>query len=136
MTTKIYSRLDPTKLLHMIVRVRDANHGRTDVVDPEEFLQVAVLKHNYGKTFKAHKHIPTKKVADICQEMWVVLNGQVLVTYYDLDDSVLEHIYLDAGDVTITLAGGHNYFFTEDDSYVVEIKNGPYTGVENDKVFI
>ena len=57
------------------------------------------------------------------------------VTYFDLDDSILESVFLEAGDVSVTLAGGHGYEIVEDSS-ILEFKTGPYLGQELDKVFL
>ena len=42
---------------------------------------------------------------------------------------------LETGDVSITLYGGHTYTILED-ALVYEFKTGPYTGQENDKIFL
>ena len=61
---KIYSKVKPGTLLHIVNRIDDpeiqtlqakAEGGRIDVAPEDEFLQVAVLQMNAGKTFKAHK---------------------------------------------------------------------------------
>ena len=36
---KIYSKVDPTKLLHLIVRKGDITPGRQDVIPEENFIQ-------------------------------------------------------------------------------------------------
>ena len=55
---------------------------------------------------------------------------------YDIDDTLLcEHI-VKAGDITITLEGGHGYEIMEDNTMVYEFKTGPYEGQSLDKVFI
>ena len=38
--------------------------------------------------------------------------------------------------VLINGVSGHTYTILEDDTVVYEYKTGPYTGVENDKVFL
>ena len=91
-----------------------------------------------GKTFRPHYH--TYKDIDyktaIAQESWVVLKGKVKVTFYDLDNTILEEPVLEAGDASVTLKGGHNFLILEDDTVVYEYKTGPYYGVEVDKDFI
>ena len=53
---KIYSKVKPDKLLHIINRFSDID-GRTDIVPKENFLQCASLNMNKGDTFKPHKHV-------------------------------------------------------------------------------
>ena len=110
--------------------------GRIDVAPKEEFLQVAVLQMNAGKTFKAHKHITHEKTTDIAQESWVVLSGSVRAILYDLDDSIIAEETLNAGDLSMTFRGGHNYLATSPNTFVYEFKTGPYLGQELDKTFI
>ncbi len=137
MLKKYYSSTNPDILLHIVCNTADINDARTDVVDDDEFLQLAILKLPQGKTFVPHKHI-YKEVPSvaIAQESWVVLKGSVLAIFYDLNDEVIAKQVLQSGDVSITLNGGHNYEILEEDTLVLEYKTGPYYGQKLDKVFI
>jgi len=133
---KIYSKVEPDVLLHIVNRL-DEIESRTDIAPENQFLQLASLKMENGKTFKPHKHIwkdGEEKV--IAQESWVVIKGRVKVIMYDLDDSIIETPILEPGDCSMTFSGGHNYEVLEDDTIVYEYKTGPYKGQENDKEFI
>tara|TARA_Y100001963_G_scaffold124340_1_gene175079 strand:- start:179 stop:586 length:408 start_codon:yes stop_codon:yes gene_type:complete len=133
---KIYSKVKPDTLLHIINRV-DEIEGRTDIAPENEFIQLATLKMENGKTFRPHKHIwkPGEKEV-IAQESWVVIKGSVEVIMYDLDDTIIDTPILYPGDCSMTFQGGHTYTILEDDTIVYEYKTGPYKGQENDKVFI
>ena len=137
MFDKIYSKVEPDKLLHIVCRPQNLNNSRNDIVEEEQYLQLAILNFNKGKTFKPHKHIykPVPKSA-IAQESWVVMSGRVEVIFYDIDDTVVEKRILEAGDLSITLFGGHNYIILEDNTLVLEYKTGPYYGQSSDKEFI
>ena len=134
---KIYSRVEEGKLLHIINRYYEIE-GRTDVAPPNEFLQLATLKMEKGKTFRPHKHIwkPCPSAQVIAQESWVVIKGSVKCHLYDTDDQLLREEVIRQGDCSMTFAGGHTYTILEDDTVVYEYKTGPYQGVENDKVFL
>ena len=141
---KIYSKIKPDKLLHLVHRLDEIESlptedglARTNVAPDDEFLQLATLRMDKGRTFKAHKHI--YKLGEkhvIAQESWVVIKGSVKAMLYDLDDSILDTVVLGAGDCSMTFEGGHNYVIQEDNTVVYEYKTGPYKGVENDKVFM
>lgn len=140
---KIESVAQPGRLLHILYRVARFtkylhDSDRHDLVPEDQFLQVAAIRMPEVKTFKPHKHIRRAVTNQqyIPQESWVVVKGRVLVTYYDINDKVLEQHILNAGDCSITLEGGHNYQALEDDTLVYEFKTGPYNGQEQDKVFI
>ena len=132
----IYSRIEPTLLLHIINRARDIQTGRVDLVPPDEYIQCAAIRMDQGKTFKPHHHIKNVKVTTITQESWVVIRGMVQVTLYDVDNSVLHTDILEPGDCSMTLFGGHNYLAMHDNTIVYEYKTGPYTGQQDDKVMI
>jgi len=123
--------------LHIIVRKDDLVKGRTEVVSEEHFIQCALLNMEKNKTFKPHKHIWKNRTRDvIAQESWVVIQGKVKCTFFDIDDTIIEEPILESGDASFTLEGGHTYTILEDDTLVYEYKTGPYEGQELDKVFI
>lgn len=134
---KIFSKIDPTKLLHIINRI-DEIEGRTDVVPSENFIQCATLKMKNGQTFKPHKHIEKSRSYEnqIAQESWVVIRGSVKCKFYDIDDNLIAEPILYPGDASFTLYGGHTYEILEEDTIVYEYKTGPYEGQTFDKVFI
>lgn len=137
MITKIYSKVDEGKLLHIIVRKQDISEGRMNVVNECEFIQCATLKLNAGTTFRPHRHkYDYQERVYIPQESWVVIRGSVKVFFYDLDDRLIHKDIIEAGEASFTLAGGHNYEILEDDTIVYEYKTGPYLGQEFDKEFI
>ncbi len=137
MIEKIYSKIDPSRLLHIVCQTQYLASARYDVVDDEQFLQLAVLKYPKGKTFRPHKHIykkvPTQSIA---QESWVIIRGKVKAIFYDEDDSIIAERVLNQGDLSLTLFGGHNYEILEEDTLVLEYKTGPYYGQSADKVFV
>lgn len=134
---KIYSKVDPTKLLHLIVRKDDITPGRQDVISEENFIQCSILNMEEGKTFKPHKHIWKERTRNvIAQESWVVIQGSVKCIFYDIDDTIIAEPILKVGDASFTLEGGHNYYILEDNTLVYEYKTGPYEGQKLDKTFI
>ena len=49
------------------------------------------------------------------------------------DDNFVAEEVAFAGDILIMLEGGHSYEIMEDNTQVLEIKNGPYVGAELDR---
>jgi hypothetical protein len=133
---KIFSKIIPNKLIHTVFKTKDIQN-RIDICPPEQFLQLAVLRMDKGKTFKPHKHIFKKGEENvIAQESWTVIQGSVKVFLYDLDDTIVYTDILKPGDCSITFYGGHNYEILEDNTLVYEHKTGPYKGQKLDKKFI
>ena len=71
---QIYSKVEPDKLLHIVVRKEDLKPGRVEVVSENNFIQCALLNMEKGKTFKPHKHVwKSGEEQCIAQESWVVI---------------------------------------------------------------
>lgn len=135
---KIYSKVQPDLLLHLIYRYSDIEDGREEIIEPDQFIQCAALKFPKGHTFKPHKHIE-KEVTDtdrIPQESWHVIKGKVKCIFYDIDDKVISEQILKRGDTSFTLRGGHNYVILSKGTVVLEYKTGKYIGQQFDKTFI
>ena len=83
---------------------------------------------NYG----ALKSIPRE--ANITQEMVYVKSGSMLATIFDQEMNFIEEVILKEGDMAIMAYGGHGYKILEDNTKIIEAKNGPFVSVEVDKV--
>jgi cupin fold WbuC family metalloprotein len=137
---RIYSKVEPDKLLHIIKTYDDVvsqSDPREDVVPDDNFIQCSTLKMDNGKTFRPHYHI-LKDIdrESIAQESWVVIKGKVKFIFYDLDHEIIDTCVLNEGDISFTLYGGHTYEVLQDDTIVYEYKTGPYYGQQFDKRFI
>ena len=132
---KIYSKVDPGVLLHVVVRKGDITNKRMDLSQPEEFLQVGCKKIEFGDVFPAHFHIDQPRQIGATQESWVIIDGRVRVNYYDIDNTWLGDLELNSGDCWVTLRGGHAMEVL-DDAILYEFKNGPYNGKAKDKEMI
>lgn len=136
---KIFSKIEPEKLLHIVVKNKSIDESyRKDIVPEDNFIQCSYLKLEKGKTFRPHKHIFKDRHYSnkIAQESWVVISGKVKCIFYDINDSILTEEIIEAGEASFTLEGGHNYEILEEDTLVYEYKTGPYEGQEFDKVFL
>lgn len=134
---KIYSKVNGD-LLHLIVTPDDFNKPRVDLIEPNNFLQAALIRINEGDTFRPHKHIEHDIGFDYMttQEGWIVLSGMIRVDLYDIDDKLLYQELLTSGSAVFTLKGGHTFTAFDDYTLAIEVKSGPYYGQEKDKVFI
>jgi hypothetical protein len=110
------------------------NEGLSFYSDEKDFIQVGTWKYNSGKELLAHKHNIVPRNSDITQEVIYVKNGKLLAKIYDLNNAFLEEHEMRSGDCMIMLRGGHSYTILEDDTEVLEVKNGPYFGPEIDRV--
>jgi len=135
---KIYSKIEPNLLLHMVNRLSDIK-GRTEVIPDNNFLQCATIELEKDRTFPPHYHIKKERhyKEQIAQESWIVVRGRVKCIFYDIDnETILQTPTLEPGDASFTLYGGHTYEILEENTIVYEYKTGPYEGQELDKKFI
>jgi quercetin dioxygenase-like cupin family protein len=111
----------------------DWNKGLTFYSEDQDYVQVGTWVYDEGKQLQAHRHNIVPRTNNRTQEVIFVKKGSVESTIYDEDFSVLETIRLGEGDCLVLLAGGHGYKILENDTQVLEIKNGPYAGPEVDR---
>mgnify|MGYP003326374843 CR=1 FL=1 len=121
---KLYSKVEPDKLLHIIHKVDEfytiEDGHRRDLVGDDSFIQLSAMNMKKGHTFRPHQHIwKPGEVECIAQESWVVIEGSVKVIMYDLDDTIIETPILYPGDCSMTFQGGHTYKILEEDTIAV-----------------
>tara|TARA_R100000234_G_C4918348_1_gene143013 strand:+ start:245 stop:661 length:417 start_codon:yes stop_codon:yes gene_type:complete len=133
---KIYSKVNPNKLILSLMRYDEISKHRTDLCPDEEYLQISGRKLEKGVKVDAHKHTPINRTTDITQEAWVVFEGRIKGTFYDLDDSMLYETEVRKGDVIVLFRGGHSLEALDEYTIFYEFKTGPYFGVEADKEMI
>ena len=136
---KYYSKIDTNKLLHIVNRLSSINNKqRINIIPEDNFIQCSLLKLENNKTFSPHKHITKSRNYDnqISQESWLVMEGKIECTFYDIDDTVLATTVLNKGDASFTLYGGHTFKVLQEDTIIYEYKTGPYEGQQLDKVLI
>lgn len=134
---EIISRVDGSALATVYTAAEIASRpaGRCDLNDPAESLQVAIIATEAETPYKAHKHIPNPRSFSMTQETWYVVSGRVEADVFDTDDSLVETVGLDAGDLFVVHRGGHGYRCGPS-TVVIEQKPGPYKGREVDKVLL
>jgi cupin fold WbuC family metalloprotein len=130
---KIYSVLDPEKLLHVICRRDDIDGKRKDFASENEILQVATILLNNGECVDAHKHLKNQRETNGTQEVIMVIEGELEVNFYDTNDSLIKNVILYGGDCFVTYYGGHAVKSLKDKTKLYEVKNGPYNGKDKDK---
>ncbi len=104
--------------------------------EDDDFQQVGVWCYNKGKRLHPHKHIKAERNIDRTQEVIFVRNGKIRVEIFGLNDKLVENLILKKNDLMIFLGGGHGYEIMENNTQVLEVKNGPYLGPEKDRIRI
>jgi hypothetical protein len=119
--------------LAVVHRADEWEEGLGFLTANEEFIQAGTWRYGAGRVLKSHRHIDNKRTIDWTQEVIVVLKGAVRVDLYGDDGSRFHEETLRPGDTMVILRGYHGYEILEDDTRVLEVKNGPFTTVEADK---
>jgi 5-deoxy-D-glucuronate isomerase len=114
----------------------DVTVGETTFFSPpESSFQFGLLAHGAGFVEEPHYHRFTPKLIDDLQQMFVVQRGVVAVALYTMEGELLEEVTLRQGDAIVLIHGVHGIRVIED-MQCISVKQGPYMGPENDKVFI
>ena len=122
------------KILAIIIR-----KGITDPLKfatPDDFpFQVGVHNKEAGDKIQAHVHIPFPELKNLrVQEFFYIISGKLKVNLYDSDEKKVQDVVLNEGD-SIVLDCGHGFEFLEKTS-MIELKQGPYRGKEQEKKMI
>lgn len=115
--------------------IEEERRTKAHLTEDEFPLQLILLARPQGSLTKPHYHettghtdMPTRHQILICQ------SGLSEIGVYTRDGDHLGTAELEAGDI-ILLAEGHSVDFTEPDTKLIEIKQGPFPETdENDKV--
>lgn len=122
------------KILARYITVDDIKPGLISLTNDNEFLQVVAWGHyEKGKYLQDHWHNEFERTALRTYEAIYVVKGAIEARLFDLDLIPVETITVKQGELLILLESAHGYTILEDDTTVLEIKNGPFMGVDKDK---
>lgn len=121
------------QLLAVVIRGSASVDHTTFVSPPESSLQFGLLAHPAGYCEPAHVHKRISRSIEDVQQMFVVQRGTVLVDLFRENGELLREIRLGAGDAILLMSGAHRIRVLED-AQCVTVKQGPFLGLENDKV--
>ena len=120
------------KILSVIIRANYKSNG-IEFFTPDDFSQqLAYMNRPKNHVIPPHVHNPVQRNVSLTQEVLYIKSGKVRVDYYDDEKNYLESKILNQGDVVLLASGGHGFQMIED-SEIIEVKQGPYSG-EMDKV--
>lgn len=132
-----YSEIDPSVLLARFGNLDNAQDGLNFKTENCNLIQAAEFKYPTGHIMRAHRHIertPPEKFRT--EEVLLVWKGAVLCTIYELNDYPRIERILNPGNYVIVHNCGVSYEVLEDDTILLEVKSGPFTNSEEDRVLI
>lgn len=99
----------------------------------EDFIQVGTWNYEKGRYLAAHNHNIVERKINRTNEVIIILNGKLKIDIYNENDDKIAELEVKKNDLLIMMNGGHGYHILEDNTKVIEIKNGPYLGAEKDR---
>ena len=114
----------------------DVKVEKTTFYSPaDSSFQFGLLAHQAGFVEPPHYHKPVERTISDLQQMFVVQRGVVVVELYSDDGALLREIEMHAGDAIVLIHGVHAIRVLED-MQCISVKQGPYLGEAEDKVFV
>lgn len=95
---------------------------------PNDFSQqLGYMKREQGHVIDPHVHNPVKREVIWTQEVLYIKSGKIRVDFYDEEKIYLKSKIIAKGDVILLASGGHGFLMLEQ-SEIIEVKQGPYSG--------
>lgn len=120
------------EILALILRSNYEPEGTNFITSGENPIQLGVLKHRQGTKIKPHVHKNIPKIINDIQEVLHMEYGKVEVEFYESANTKIGSTVLNSGDTILLISGGHGFNVLED-SKLIEVKQGPYYSVGEDK---
>ena len=119
--------------LAVIIRAGYSRQGVTFVTPDEYSQQLGYMNRPAGYRIPAHVHNPVPRAVVFTREVLLVRSGRMRVDFYTDAGTYAQSRILAAGDVILLAAGGHGFEMLED-TEMIEVKQGPYAGLDDKSV--
>ena len=118
-----------------IIISQDYNPSSTEFVTTSDLnLQVGFIKYPAGGVIQTHVHRPLERHIVGTGEVLFVRSGKAEVSLYDDERQLVAQRVLQQGDLLLLVSGGHGFRMLED-TVLLEVKQGPYTGLDEKERF-
>jgi hypothetical protein len=101
---------------------------------PELNLQLGFVVYPAGGEIARHDHRAIDRQLTGTSEVILVRSGRCEIDFYDHDRQYVATRELSVGDVVLIVGGGHGFRMLED-TVLLEVKQGPYTGLDEKERF-
>lgn len=120
--------------LAYVIRAEIAPDKTTFLTEHTFKQQVGFVVYPRGAEIARHVHLPLERHLVGTSEVLVVKKGRCEIDIYNDARELVATRELRQGDVMLMIAGGHGFRMLED-TILLEIKQGPYTGVDEKERF-
>jgi len=125
---------DGDQPLAYIISASMSPNETTFLTPPEFKQQVGFVVYPKGGEVKRHRHRALERHLVGTSEVLVVRSGKCEIDVYTEEGELVATRQLCAGDVMLMVGGGHGFRMLEE-TVLLEIKQGPYTGLEEKEHF-
>ena len=122
------------KPLAYIIRAEVVPDKTTFLTPSELNLQVGFVVYPAGGEVARHLHRPLERHIVGTSELLVVKEGRCQMDIYDDERRLVATRELRKGDILLMVGGGHGFRMLED-TVLLEVKQGPYTGLDEKERF-
>ena len=123
------------KQIALIIKKSYSNDGIKFFTEDDSSQQVAFMKHEKDTIIKAHVHNKVKRTVYDTQEVLIIKKGKLRLDLYSQTKEYIESTIIEAGDIVFLSYGGHGLKCLENVE-MIEVKQGPYLGVNDKERFI
>ncbi len=122
------------EVLAMIIPA-DYQPDKTEFITPDDYKQqLGYVIYGSGESIVPHTHIPMNRSLVGTSEVLFIKSGRVEVDLYSKEKEFVAKRVLNQGDIILLVSGGHGFRMLEA-TVMVEVKQGPYIGVEEKERF-
>jgi len=122
------------KPIAIIVR-NDFSQPGVNFFSPYDFSQqLGILVHPPGHEVKAHVHNLIARDVRVTQEVLHLIEGKIEISLFTENKDWIATRVLTRGDTILLAYGGHGIKILEP-SKILEVKQGPYAGMEDKEFF-
>ena len=122
------------RLLAYIIRASFCADNTTFLTPAEFKQQVGYVVYPAGGEIARHVHLSLERHLVGTSEVIIVKKGRCLLDIYNDDRELVATRELGAGDLMLMVGGGHGFRMLED-TVLLEVKQGPYTGSDEKERF-
>lgn len=122
------------KCLAYVIRT-EFQPEKTTFLTPSDYKQqVGFVVYPAGGEIQRHVHRPLERHLVGTSEVLLVKQGRCEVDIYNDERDCVATVELRTGDIMLMVGGGHGFRMLEDTVFM-EVKQGPYTGVDEKERF-
>ena len=111
---------------------------RTDGIrffTPENYSQqLGYMNRPKGYVVQPHYHLEVIREVSKTNEVLFIKTGRIKAKFYNIKNEGVAEAILEKGDVIMLISGGHSFEMLED-SEIIEIKQGPFNGINDKRIF-